>query len=44
MKWEKVDNMGMPEGEMYVSGQYLYVGTADGVYLLLIEDTENVST
>ena len=38
MKWEKMDNMGMPEGHIYVSGQYLYVGTADGVYRLLIAE------
>jgi len=36
MKWEKCLDMGMPEGEMYIRGQYLYAGTADGVYRLLI--------
>ena len=41
MKWEKVDTMGMPEGEMYVQGQYLYVATKGGVYRVLIEEEES---
>ena len=36
MSWEKIDWMGMPVGEMYINGQYLYVSTEDGLYRLLI--------
>ncbi len=38
MNWEKVDNMGMPVGNIYVNGQYLYVATDNGVYRLLVEE------
>lgn len=30
--WEKVEEMGMPVGKMYISGKYLYASTDDGVY------------
>ncbi|KKN21278.1 hypothetical protein LCGC14_0927090 [marine sediment metagenome] len=34
--WEKVIDMGMPEGTIYASGRYLYVSTTDGMYRMFI--------
>ncbi|KKL79196.1 hypothetical protein LCGC14_2017260 [marine sediment metagenome] len=40
MKWEKIDWMGMPIGKLYISGQYLYASTEDGVYRSLIAEVK----